>query len=163
MSMHLERGLSTTSTKKRKEKMTKARLAELDQGWRDRNVRLKQMSLPKETFEQYLEWVYGKGKKAKGPANIVTENSKANAKLDKTKTKDTGAWESSNSVTGTTDKGISTPNSISTRPWITGPCATKPSPTYTGDKVVGIATMHKSNAVPIFSDDEAKEVSSMRR
>jgi len=28
---------------------------------------------------------------------------------------------------------------------------------------MGIATMHKSNAVPVFSDDEAKEISSMRR
>ncbi len=34
---------------------------------------------------------------------------------------------------------------------------------YTGDKIVGIGTMHKSNAVPIFSDQEAKEISSMRR
>jgi hypothetical protein len=34
---------------------------------------------------------------------------------------------------------------------------------YTGTKVMGIATMHKSNAVPVFSDDEAKEISSMRR
>ena len=154
MTMHLERGLTTTSTKKRKEKMTKARLAELEQGWRDRNVRLKQMSLPKETFEQYLEWVYGKGKKAKSPANIVTENSKANAKLDKTKTQVEG--KSGNQVTGIVEPHL-------VRPWITGACTTKPSPTYTGNKVVGIATMHKSNLVPIFSDDEAKEVSSMRR
>jgi hypothetical protein len=28
---------------------------------------------------------------------------------------------------------------------------------------VGIGTMHKSNAVPIFSDQEAKDISSMRR
>ena len=34
---------------------------------------------------------------------------------------------------------------------------------YTGTKVLGIATMHKSNAVPIFTDNEAKEISSMRR
>ncbi len=34
---------------------------------------------------------------------------------------------------------------------------------YTGDNIVGIGTMHKSNAVPIFSDQEAKEISSMRR
>jgi hypothetical protein len=39
----------------------------------------------------------------------------------------------------------------------------KPSPQYTGTKVKGIGTMHKSNAVPIFSDNEAKEISSMRR
>jgi len=34
---------------------------------------------------------------------------------------------------------------------------------YTGTKVKGIGTMHKSNAVPIFSDDEAIEISKMRR
>ena len=35
--------------------------------------------------------------------------------------------------------------------------------TYTGAKMKGVATMHKSNAVPVFSDNEAKEISSMRR
>jgi hypothetical protein len=34
---------------------------------------------------------------------------------------------------------------------------------YTGTKVLGIGTMHKSNAVPIFSDEEAKAISTMRR
>lgn len=34
---------------------------------------------------------------------------------------------------------------------------------YTGTKLVGIATMHKSNMVPVFSKDEATEVSRMRR
>jgi hypothetical protein len=39
----------------------------------------------------------------------------------------------------------------------------KPSPIYTGTKVKGIATMHKSNAVPVFSDEEAIDISKMRR
>ena len=39
----------------------------------------------------------------------------------------------------------------------------KPSPVYTGTKVKGIATMHKSNAVPVFSDEEAQDISKMRR
>jgi hypothetical protein len=34
---------------------------------------------------------------------------------------------------------------------------------YTGDKIIGIATMHKSNAVPVFSDEQAVEISRMRR
>ena len=34
---------------------------------------------------------------------------------------------------------------------------------YTGTKVKGIATMHKSNAVPVFSDEEAQDISKMRR
>ena len=39
----------------------------------------------------------------------------------------------------------------------------KPNPVYTGTKVKGIATMHKSNAVPVFSDEEAIDISKMRR
>ena len=42
--------------------------------------------------------------------------------------------------------------------------ATLPAPkVYTGTKVKGIATMHKSNAVPVFSDEEAVDISKMRR
>jgi hypothetical protein len=44
-----------------------------------------------------------------------------------------------------------------------GAVTVKQTPRYTGDKIVGIGTMHKSNAVPIFSDQEAKDISSMRR
>jgi hypothetical protein len=38
-----------------------------------------------------------------------------------------------------------------------------PAKQYTGTMVKGIATMHKSNAVPVFSDEEAVAISSMRR
>ena len=34
---------------------------------------------------------------------------------------------------------------------------------YTGHKMIGIGTLHKSNAVPIFSDDDAKDQALMRR
>lgn len=39
----------------------------------------------------------------------------------------------------------------------------KASKVYTGNKMLGIGTLHKSNAVPVFSDDEAKEMARMRR
>lgn len=38
-----------------------------------------------------------------------------------------------------------------------------PAKVYTGTKVKGIGTMHKSNAVPIFSDEEAHDIARMRR
>lgn len=38
-----------------------------------------------------------------------------------------------------------------------------PAKVYTGTKVMGIATMHKSNAVPVFSEEEAVAISKMRR
>jgi len=44
-----------------------------------------------------------------------------------------------------------------------GIATTKQIPQYTGTKIIGIGTMHKSNAVPIFSDEEAQDISRMRR
>ena len=34
---------------------------------------------------------------------------------------------------------------------------------YTGDKMIGIGTLHKSNAVPVFSNEEAQDMAKMRR
>lgn len=44
-----------------------------------------------------------------------------------------------------------------------GTATVAPPKVYTGTKVKGIATMHKSNAVPVFSDEEAVDISRMRR
>jgi hypothetical protein len=44
-----------------------------------------------------------------------------------------------------------------------GAVRTKDIPQYTGTKIKGIGTMHKSNAVPIFSDEEAVAIATMRR
>ena len=64
----------------------------------------------------------------------------------------------------TTPAGRATSNHIPSRSTgEVGAVTYRASPQYTGTKVKGIGTMHKSNAVPVFSDDEAKEISSMRR
>lgn len=34
---------------------------------------------------------------------------------------------------------------------------------YSGSAIKGVSTMHKSNAVPVFSDDEIKDHANMRR
>jgi hypothetical protein len=44
-----------------------------------------------------------------------------------------------------------------------GIAALAPAKVYTGTKIKGIGTMHKSNAVPIFSDEEAVAIANMRR
>lgn len=44
-----------------------------------------------------------------------------------------------------------------------GIASSRPRMQYTGDKMLGIGTLHKSNAVPVFSDGEAKEMARMRR
>ncbi len=46
---------------------------------------------------------------------------------------------------------------------VTGPVTTKAPQQYTGSKIIGIGTLHKSNAVPIFNDQEAVDIASMRR
>jgi len=43
------------------------------------------------------------------------------------------------------------------------PCLKPEQKVYTGTKIKGIGTMHKSNAVPIFSDQEAIDIAKMRR
>ena len=62
-----------------------------------------------------------------------------------------------------TPPGRSTPTVKSLDTGHTGAVTVKQTPQYTGTKILGIGTMHKSNAVPIFNDDEAKSISSMRR
>lgn len=52
---------------------------------------------------------------------------------------------------------------IPSLPFTGAPCLKKENPVYTGTKVKGIGTMHKSNAVPVFSDDEARDIATMRR
>jgi hypothetical protein len=36
-------------------------------------------------------------------------------------------------------------------------------PTYTGDKMIGIGQLHKSNAVPVFRQEDAEDIARMRR
>jgi hypothetical protein len=55
-----------------------------------------------------------------------------------------------------------TPN-IGSLPFTGGPCLKVPDKVYTGTMIKGIGTMHKSNAVPIFSNEEAQDIAKMRR
>jgi hypothetical protein len=63
----------------------------------------------------------------------------------------------------TTPVGRTTTNHIKSLGDGTGNATMAAPKVYTGTKVKGIATMHKSNAVPVFSDEEAVEISKMRR
>ncbi len=52
---------------------------------------------------------------------------------------------------------------IASLPFSGGACTKPEQKVYTGTKIKGIGTMHKSNAVPIFSDEEAQDIAKMRR
>jgi hypothetical protein len=45
--------------------------------------------------------------------------------------------------------------------WVT--CKAVKDTEYTGDKILGIGVLHKSNGVPVFSQEEAHDISKMRR
>ena len=59
--------------------------------------------------------------------------------------------------------GRNTTAHIKSRGDSTGNATMPPPKVYTGTKVLGIATLHKSNAVPVFSSEEAIDISKMRR
>jgi hypothetical protein len=42
-------------------------------------------------------------------------------------------------------------------------CTKRTDTAYTGEKVLGISVLHKSNGVPVFSQEEAIDISKMRR
>lgn len=44
-----------------------------------------------------------------------------------------------------------------------GNCYKKQTDTYTGTLITGIATMHKSNAVPVTNQKQAIDIANMRR
>ena len=63
----------------------------------------------------------------------------------------------------TTPIGRTTTHNIPSRNTGDGIAAAKTAPQYTGTKMKGIGVMHKSNSVPIFSDEEAVAIATMRR
>lgn len=162
MSMHLcGPALTTTSYKKRVEKITKSKQEEFERGWRDRNQRLKDMHLPKETFERYMEFVYGHSKKEKRQTPIHSTFSKTpSEKITKGKLAKPVGNDCFSGPTSTREVDNDIP---SLDVWVTGPCSSKPSPTYTGTNILGIAVLHKSCLQPVFSSEEATEIARMRR
>ena len=64
------------------------------------------------------------------------------------------------------DYSSNSKNTVPTSDKICGHGPTKQPMTYSGDrKLLGVATMHKSNMVPVFADrkEDAKDISSMGR
>jgi hypothetical protein len=56
------------------------------------------------------------------------------------------------------------PNRIPSRPDTPGAVASRAADkVYTGTAMKGIGVLHKSNSVPIFTDDEAVDIAHMRR
>ena len=141
MTMSLAQGLTTTSTKKRKQsKRTKLQQIRFEQQHREYNKNMKRihahdqmMSL--EEYDLYARGLY------KPKATKFKEY------------KPTATFTEQRKQYPSAGDGI-------------GVATKKEAMQYTGErKLLGIATMHKSNMVPIFEDNkhEAIEIARMRR
>jgi len=142
MTMHLVGPyLTTTNYKKRKTKMTKAKQAALELRWREHNKFLKSIRLSPMTLEEFTDYL--NGKRSKKPVEATPKLLEALAYRR--------------------DTGPRIPSLNSELKDLQHACAKKEPNRYTGTLIKGIATMHKSNAVPIINDEQAKEISQMRR
>ncbi len=132
--------LTTTNYRQRKEKVTQAQMNRWMDGWREKCKQNKRLGLAKPTFEEYVDALHGKVKTTR--QKFVPLEVKHDPVMDRIR-QHKEMYPSLNSMQGNT---------------------AKPAPkVYTGTLIKGIATMHKSNAVPVINDEQAIEISRMRR
>lgn len=139
MTMHLEGPwLSTTATKKRFTKRTKAEQSRFEEEHRQYNKRMRQQGRHDEmmSLTDYDLFVRGI--------------------LSKQKIMSKGEYVPPRSYRRETEK-------IPSLPFSGAPCTLAQKKEYTGTLIKGIATMHKSNAVPVISDEQAVDIARMRR
>ena len=140
MSMHLVGPyMTTTRYGKPKFKMTKTMREQWQLDWMEKNRRLKRGGDAKISFEQYCDERRGIVPKvaAKRQAAVVKDYLKIPDDRNPYKIK------SLNSEAGYASK--------------------KPIQQYTGDAMIGISVLHKSNGIPVFRNEDVKDISKMRR
>lgn len=142
MTMHLAPVYyTTTNYKKRKNrKLSDNQRQKLETEWRQYNKRMRQMNCHSAQFDElddYIAYTQGKYKP-------TIKGSDETLKVKESYRRTTPHIPSSNNIAGFAPR--------------------KEPNRYTGDLIVGIGTMHKSNAVPIMrGTNEAKEIAKMRR
>ena len=134
MTMHLlGPAYTTTSTRKRKQKVTTSSHTKMAMDWLDYNKRMKKMGLKTKTFDEYKQYRSGNYKpKLRGTPM-------PDYKVDQSHRE---KYPSQAEI---------------------GVAFKKQPNTYTGTLIKGISTLHKSNAVPVISEDEMQEHARMRR
>lgn len=144
MTMSLARGLSTLNTKKRKPKKYTVKQQELHEINRiDYNKRMRQIGAHDQQMssEDYALYIRGQYKpKATKPKTLSR------------------SWADTSYVRETTNR-----KQYPSAGTGIGNCTKKENMQYTGTLIKGIATMHKSNAVPIINQEQAIDIANMRR
>jgi hypothetical protein len=137
MTMHLVRGMSSLSSRRPTFKLTKRKRAEWEFDWMADNKLRKSQGMAKITFEEYCLNRIGKVKLPKPEFKTLTATTTHPRYADRPQ------YDSLNANVGN--------------------CFKRESIKYTGTLVKGIATMHKSNAVPVIDEEQMKDISRMRR
>ena len=132
--------LTTTNYRQRKGKVTQAQMNRWMDGWREKCKQNKRLGLAKPTFEEYVDALHGRVKTEK--PKLVPLQPSHDPVMEKIR-QHKELYPSLNSMQGST---------------------ARPEPkVYTGTLIKGIATMHKSNAVPIINKEQAIDIANMRR
>jgi len=145
MTMHLAQGLSALKTTKPKQsKLTKTQLKKYREELRLYNKRMKQSHRHDEMLDidQYVAMVHGKTERKPVQYQTAPEVKTYQWQMPKTY-REAPKYKS-------IDTGV-------------GIAAKPERKEYTGTLVTGIATMHKSNAVPVINQQEATDIANMRR
>lgn len=143
MTMHLDNRLSGLRTSKpRGIKMTRAKREQIERDLRLKNKALRQRGEPQWTFDQYVDWLTGRTPKHQSDSSS------------------TYSWQPSSSPRRGAEQTARVPSRKSD---VSGACALPEPKRYTGSLVKGISVLHKSNAVPVISDEEITDISRMRR
>jgi len=141
MTMHLLPHVTTTRITKHKSKVTKAKMQQWQSDHKAYNARNKRNHLPQVTFDEYLDLIHGRVKLKKEFTPLKSVPTLAQQRMQEHREKypslDTGK--------------------------MTGECTKQEPKRYTGSLVKGVATMHKSNAVPVIDEEHMKDISRMRR
>jgi len=149
MTMHLAQGLSTINTKKRKKKaLTQKDIERYTIEWRKHNKLMRQKHMHDMQYKSLDDYIaYCRGEK-----KFTTTFS--SLKPEKKYQRETPKYKSlmEEAVKDGTFCKMGTD------------CTRRKEPQkYTGTLIKGIATMHKSNAVPVIDDQHAKDIARMRR
>ena len=140
MSMHMIKGIYAPKSKRRKAK--KLDMSKVEVQWRQYNkdMRRKHMhSCQFDTLDEYVAYISGKLKPTK--RKFVT-------------------YEPTPTVPQPHYPSVSPKSPVHGIPQAG---RRKERQVYTGDYIVGIATMHKSNAVPITNQEQAIEIARMAK
>ena len=143
MTMHLVGPYMTTTNyrKAKQKKLTKSQHEKLELEWKQHNKRMRQMhchNLQFDKFEDYIAYTRGQFKPKEQKSSSFQP-----LKSQQSYHRETRHIPSLGTGVG---NGL-----------------LKERQVYTGTLIKGIATMHKSNAVPVLNDEQAKDIAQMRR